>query len=79
MIKKDEINIAIIGLGYVGLPLAVAFSKKYNLTGFDLDEVRVSELNDQFDRTRELSDDDLSDLKNFKITSNIAQIFIIFQ
>jgi len=74
MIKKDEINIAIIGLGYVGLPLAVEFSKKYNLIGFDLDEVRVSELNNQFDRTRELSDDDLSDLKNFKITSNKTRI-----
>ena len=36
MIKKEEIDITVIGLGYVGLPLAVEFSKKYNVTGFDL-------------------------------------------
>jgi len=47
MIKKEKINITIIGLVYAGLPLAVEFSKKYNVIGFDLDEVRVSELNDE--------------------------------
>ena len=70
MIKKEEINIAVIGLGYVGLPLAVEFRKKYNVVGFDLDEIRISELNNKFDRTNELSENDLSDLKNFKITNN---------
>ena len=70
MIKKEEINITIIGLGYVGLPLALEFSKKYNVIGFDLDEIRISELNDKYDRTNELSGQDLSDLKNFKITTN---------
>jgi len=74
MIKKEEINIAVIGLGYVGLPLAVEFSKKYNVVGFDPDEIRVSELNDKYDRTNELSDNDLLDLKNFKITSNENKI-----
>ena len=38
-------------------------------------KVRVSEINDKYDRTNELSENDLSDLKNLKITSNIAQIF----
>ena len=41
MIKKEEIKIAVIGLGYVGLPLALEFSKKYNVVGFDLDKVRI--------------------------------------
>ena len=74
MIKKEEIDITVIGLGYVGLPLAVEFSKKYNVTGFDLDEIRVSEINNKYDRTNELSKNDLSDLKNLKITSNDNEI-----
>ena len=74
MIKKEEINITIIGLGYVGLPLAVEFSKKYNVIGYDLDEIRVSEINDKYDRTNELSENDLSDLKNLKITTNDNEI-----
>ena len=72
--KKEECNIAVIGLGYVGLPLAVEFSKKYNLIGFDLDEERVSELNNQFDRTNELADSELPFLKNFKITTDENEI-----
>ena len=72
--KKEECNIAVIGLGYVGLPLAVEFSKKYNLIGFDLDEERVIELNNQFDRTNELVDSELPLLKNFKITTNENEI-----
>ena len=67
MIKNEEINITVIGLGYVGLPLAVEFSKKYNVTGFDLDTIRVSEINDKYDRTNELSENDLSDLNNLKM------------
>ena len=37
-----KIKIAVIGLGYVGLPLAVEFSKKYNVLGFDIDTSRIS-------------------------------------
>ena len=46
-------NLAVIGLGYVGLPLAVEFSKKYKVVGFDLDPLRIEELNDCFDRTNQ--------------------------
>jgi len=46
-------NIAIIGLGYVGLPLAIEFAKKYHTLGFDINEVRVKELTVGKDRTRE--------------------------
>ena len=75
-------KLAIIGLGYVGLPLAVEFSKKYVPTGFDLDESRINELNIKFDRTNELSTNQLSCLDNFTITSNEktiadADIYII--
>ena len=68
--KKEEVNISVIGLGYVGLPLALELSKRYNVIGFDLDEVRISELNDKHDRTNELSSQDLLDLGNFEKTSN---------
>ena len=71
---KNNIKIALIGLGYVGLPLAIGFNKKYNTIGFDLDEERVTELNKQFDRTNELSEDDLVDLKNLNITTNEIEI-----
>jgi len=74
MLKKEEINITIIGLGYVGLPLAVEFSREHNVIGFDLDEIRVEELNNQYDRTNELSVNDLSKLKNFSITNDQAVI-----
>ena len=42
--NEKSINIAIIGLGYVGLPLAIEFSKKYNLIGFDKDQKRIIDL-----------------------------------
>ena len=52
-------QIAIIGLGYVGLPLALEFSKKYNVIGFDINSIRVSELSNGIDRTLEAATDDL--------------------
>ena len=48
-------KIAVIGLGYVGLPLAAAFSEKYEVTGFDVNAARIEELKNGFDRTLELS------------------------
>lgn len=54
-------KICIIGLGYVGLPLAHAFSKKYQVVGFDINKPRVDELNAGFDRTLELSSDEVKE------------------
>ena len=48
-------KIAVIGLGYVGLPLAAAFSEKYEVTGFDVNAARIKELKSGYDRTLELS------------------------
>ncbi|MGB0789512.1 MAG: nucleotide sugar dehydrogenase, partial [Marinirhabdus sp.] len=53
---KNNPTIAIIGLGYVGLPLAVAFAKKYSVIGFDINKKRVAELNSGTDATLEVSD-----------------------
>jgi UDP-N-acetyl-D-galactosamine dehydrogenase len=49
-------KICIIGLGYVGLPLAHAFSSKYQVVGFDINTKRIEELNNGFDRTEELNE-----------------------
>ena len=57
MNKNDKI--AVIGLGYVGLPLAVEFAKKYFTVGFDINKQRVSELRSGIDKTLEVEDDDL--------------------
>lgn len=61
-----SIKISVIGLGYVGLPLAVAFSDKFKVIGFDVNEKRVEELNKFNDKTLEI---DLEKLKN-AITNN---------
>lgn len=47
-------KICVVGLGYVGLPLAVLFASKYEVIGFDINPVRISELKSGFDRTREV-------------------------
>jgi UDP-N-acetyl-D-galactosamine dehydrogenase len=54
-----EYKIGIIGLGYVGLPLAVEFAKKYQVIGFDINKERVGELNNGTDNTSEVSDEEL--------------------
>lgn len=64
------IAIAVIGLGYVGLPLAVAFSEKYTVVGFDINQKRVSELNSAFDITNEVSAEKLQELKQLQFSSN---------
>ena len=58
---NDNIKIAIIGLGYVGLPLALEFSKKYKTIGFDIKEERIKELGEGTDSTKEAN---LKDLDN---------------
>ncbi|MFN3848519.1 MAG: nucleotide sugar dehydrogenase [Spirosomataceae bacterium] len=55
-LNLDNIKIAVIGLGYVGLPLAVEFSKKYQTIGFDIDVNRVEELRNTIDRKNVLPD-----------------------
>jgi len=52
----EKVKIAVIGLGYVGLPLAVAFAKKYKVVGFDINSIRVNELNNGHDETLEVDD-----------------------
>lgn len=68
-----EVKIAVIGLGYVGLPLARLFSTKYKTIGFDINQARIAELMTGMDKTLEVSDDLLKeaiDEYGFSCTSN---------
>lgn len=78
---KENPTIAIIGLGYVGLPLAVAFAEKYKVIGFDINTKRVEELKIGEDKTLEISKEELLKVQESKsntsqliITDNIEQI-----
>ena len=64
-------NIAIIGLGYVGIPLAVEFGKSIPTIGFDIDKSRIDELHSGFDRTLEISKDNLESSTYLKFTTDI--------
>lgn len=59
---ENKIKISIIGLGYVGLPLAVLFSEKYCVTGYDINSQRVDELNSGLDKTNEIDSQKLLDV-----------------
>ena len=71
-----EIKIAVIGLGYVGLPVAIAFANKYKVTGFDINNQRVVELNKYNDVTLEVSENSLKErlTNNLKITDEVRNI-----
>ncbi len=75
-------HVGIIGLGYVGLPLAVEFSKKIPTTGFDLKKQRIDELRKGIDVTREVNKQELQQAGNLQFTSDIddladCNVFII--
>lgn len=72
-----QTHIAIIGLGYVGLPLAVEFAKKYPVWGFDINTERIQELQNGFDRTLEVEDNLLQQVisaGNLKLSHQAADI-----
>ena len=82
MIKNSEISIAVIGLGYVGLPLALEFSKKYPVIGYDLNNERIGELKKGHDRTGEVDFKGLDDsgklvLSSKPLSIKDANIYII--
>ena len=65
--------ISVVGLGYVGLPLAVEFAKKFKVLGFDINQTRISELSGGLDKTLEVSTEDLKNSK-IQFTSNSADL-----
>jgi len=74
-IINSQLSITIIGLGYVGLPLAHAFAKKYKVVGFDINKKRLEELKDGIDSTLELTKQQLLEVKqNLTFTDSLDDI-----
>lgn len=78
----NEVTVAVVGLGYVGLPLAVEFGKKYRTIGFDIDSRRIRELAAGEDRTLEVGEDELAQSSLLTLTDEpeqlrLASVFIV--
>jgi len=67
----DDLRLGIIGLGYVGLPLAIEFSKKKNVIGFDINKNRIKELKSGVDKNLEFSKEELQNQKQLNFTNSI--------
>ncbi|MEN8282240.1 Vi polysaccharide biosynthesis UDP-N-acetylglucosamine C-6 dehydrogenase TviB [Acinetobacter gerneri] len=74
MFQLEQLKLAIIGLGYVGLPLAVEFGKSKPTLGFDINQQRINELQNGHDHTLEVSSEDLKKVHNLSYTSNIDDL-----
>lgn len=73
-IRNKKATIGIVGLGYVGLPLAVEFGKKFKTVGFDISAKRIEELKSGLDRTLEVDPKELSDATKLSYVSNSNEI-----
>ena len=73
-VEDKNITIAIIGMGYVGLPLAVEFSKHFTTTGFDISQTRIRELRAGDDKTLEVSRQELAGSKNLSFSTQVIDI-----
>jgi len=73
-LNRRSLKIAVIGLGYVGLPLAVEFGKRYRTTGFDVKPSRIDELRRGRDTTLEVSREELAAAANLKFTTRIEDL-----
>lgn len=69
-----SLKIAVVGLGYVGLPLALEFGKKQQTIGFDINESRVDQLKNNIDLTNEVSDEDFISATNISFTANKEEL-----
>ncbi len=74
MMKLNQKKIAIIGLGYVGLPLAVEFGKKYATLGFDINEKRIRELKNGYDKTFESNKNEIEAAKGLIFSNDVEDL-----
>ena len=74
MLQRSNLKIAIIGLGYVGLPLAVEFGKKVPVVGFDIHQKRIDELKSGQDHTLEVSPDELLQATQLSYSADLADL-----
>lgn len=72
--QVEDIKVALIGLGYVGLPLAVEFGKKRPVLGFDINQKRIAELQGGQDHTLEVSDEELSEASHLSFSADPAEL-----
>jgi UDP-N-acetyl-D-galactosamine dehydrogenase len=73
MTRLEEVSLAVVGLGYVGLPLAVEFGKRYPTTGFDINQQRVRDLQSGVDHTLEVGREELAAVKQLRYTTRIEE------
>ncbi|MBU1043483.1 MAG: nucleotide sugar dehydrogenase [Candidatus Omnitrophica bacterium] len=73
-IKEGKSKIAVVGLGYVGFPLAVEFGKIVNTIGFDLNQKRIKDLQNSIDTNKETSTDEIKAAKLLEVTSDASKI-----
>ncbi|AQP45783.1 nucleotide sugar dehydrogenase [Tessaracoccus flavus] len=74
MQRVEDVKIAVIGLGYVGLPLAVEFGKQLPVVGFDINHRRIDELKDGTDRTLEVTAEEFASVQSLSFTADAADI-----
>ncbi len=82
MNRVKNVKIAVVGLGYVGLPLALEFSKKFPVVGYDINTNRIESLRNGFDATNEVDTNDLNASSNLTLTSknknlSSANVYIV--
>ncbi|MFC4526782.1 Vi polysaccharide biosynthesis UDP-N-acetylglucosamine C-6 dehydrogenase TviB [Dyella halodurans] len=74
MQNLESTKLAVIGLGYVGLPLAVEFGKRYDTVGFDINQGRIAELREGRDNTLEVSADELAQVEHLRFSADLADL-----
>src|SRR5690606_20153840 len=73
-LEIQDVKLAVVGLGYVGLPLAVEFGKKRSVLGFDINARRIAELKGGQDHTLEVDADELAEAAHLRFTSETANL-----
>lgn len=74
MLSLNEIKLAVIGLGYVGLPLAVEFGKQRQVVGFDINQARINALNEGHDSTLEVSDEEMAQANRLRYSASLDDL-----
>ncbi|HHO69681.1 MAG TPA: Vi polysaccharide biosynthesis UDP-N-acetylglucosamine C-6 dehydrogenase TviB, partial [Gammaproteobacteria bacterium] len=74
MFSVEQARIGVIGLGYVGLPLAVEFGKKYDTVGFDINSARIAELKGGHDSTEEVEPELLAQAQRLGFTDRLEDV-----
>lgn len=72
--SRDQISIAVIGLGYVGLPLAATFGRRFKTLGFDINAKRVAELRQHHDHTLEVSEEELREARDLSFANDPEEL-----